>query len=159
MKALALFASLIMISALAHASDNRIFKVDMNADWIERNVGQDEEKYFYSFANHENRAFVAYQVAKKKDRVYLRELEEGLLPQAREEVMSRGGEIQESDRYDSAGCVIDYLAYYKPSLQGTNVDFYMYCKGKLVTANYALRGMDSANIALAKKLHKSFRLK
>lgn len=150
---------LVSVQANAQAAENRVFKIKMGPGWAEMKAGQDDEKYYYSYGNREDRAFVLFHIGKNKDKEYTDKLSNELIAEATREVQARGGEIQESSRYKRKGCTVDYLAYYKPEKDGTNVDFYMYCSGKLVTANYAMQGMDEVNIARAKGIQKSFKLK
>ena len=150
---------LVAVQAQAQATENRVFKIDMGPGWAEMMAGQDDQKYYYSYGNREDKAFVLFHIGKDKDKNYTDQLSAELIGEATREVKARGGNIQESARYKRKGCTVDYLAYFKPEKEGTNVDFYMYCSGKLITANYALQGMDEVNIALAKDIHKSFKLK
>ncbi|MFK8019192.1 MAG: hypothetical protein AB8B86_05425 [Pseudomonadales bacterium] len=150
---------LVAVQAQAQATENRVFKIKMGPGWAEMKAGQDDDKYYYSYGNRDDRAFVLFHVGKSKDKKYTEQLSDELIGEATKEVTARGGAIQESARYKRKGCTVDYLAYFKPEREGTNVDFYMYCSGKLITANYALQGMDVVNIARAKDIHKSFKLK
>ncbi len=150
---------LVAMQAQAQATENRVFKINMGPGWSEMTAGQDDQKYYYSYGNREDKAFVLFHIGKQKDKEYTDQLSAELIGEATREVKARGGNIQESARYKRKGCTVDYLAYFKPEKEGTNVDFYMYCSGKLITANYALQGMDEVNIALAKDIHKSFKLK
>ncbi len=150
---------LVALQANAQATENQLFRINMGPGWDQMNAGQDDSKYYYSYGNREDRAFVLFHIGKQDDRKYTDQLSDELIDQAAKEVKARGGDIQETARYKRRGCTVDYLAYFKPERQGTNVDFYMYCGGKLVTANYALAGMDEVNIARAKDIHKSFKLK
>lgn len=159
MRAFYLFLCFMILPMMAQAVDTKKFKVSLDNGWNEMKAGQDDEQYFYSYGNRDSRAFVLYRVGKKKDKKFTDTLRDELIEEVAREVKSRGGDIQEASRYKSKGCTVDYLAYYKPQVQGTNVDFYMYCGGTLVTANYAVQGMDASKISLVKDLHKSFKLK
>ncbi len=159
MRTFTIFLFSTLLSLAAQAVDTKSFKVSLNDGWNEMKAGQDNDQYFYTFGNRDSKAFVLYRVGKKKDKQYTKTLRTELIDEMAREVKSRGGDIQEASRYEAKGCTVDYLAYYKPESQGTNVDFYMYCGGTLVTANYAVQGMDSSKIALVKDLHKSFKLK
>ena len=159
MRAFYIFLCFTLLPMAAQAVDTKSFKVRLDKGWNQMKAGQDDEQYFYTYGNRDSKAFVLYRVAKKKDKKFTNTLREELIDEMVSEVKSRGGDIQEASRYEAKGCTVDYLAYYKPENQGTNVDFYMYCGGTLVTANYAVQGMDASKIALVKDLHKSFKLK
>lgn len=161
MKAIKLLSIICLLSvqAQAQATENRVFKVNMGPGWAEMKAGQDDAKYYYSYGNRDDKAFVFFNIGKEKDESYTEQLSSELIQEATKEVESRGGEIKESARYKRKGCTVDYLAYFKPEREGTNVDFYMYCSGQLVTANYAMQGMNESLIDLAKNIHKSFKLK
>lgn len=149
----------VLVAVQAQATENQIFKVSLGPGWVETKAGQDDSKYYYSYGNREEKAWVLFHVAKRADKRYTKELSEKLIIDAQTAAENRGAKVQQTARYKARGCTVDYLAYFKPMQSVTNVDFYMYCGGKLVRANYAMQGMLEANVDKALAIHKSFKLK